>query len=106
LRQDDISVLTFRMSRQSIADLVRYDRAALKALSRQELEQVTWQYQELARSLFRRLDKSGAAAPPPPLAEVADQASNVCNSGGPDQGSALREEKSGLTADSSQRSGG
>jgi hypothetical protein len=52
-----------------IPDLTERERAHLSALSRQELEDLTWHFHELARSLADRLDEDSTISSPPPSSE-------------------------------------
>jgi hypothetical protein len=52
------------MPHSSIPDLTDPERSQLSALSRQELEELAWQFHELAHSLADRLGEGSTTSPP------------------------------------------
>src|SRR5512135_3619521 len=57
------------MPRLNIADLTDYERADLSALPRPALEDLAWQFRELARSLANRLGEDSTTSSRPPSSD-------------------------------------
>jgi hypothetical protein len=57
------------MPHSSIPDLTDPERAYFSALSRLELEDLAWQFHELAHSLSDRLGEVSTTSSPPPSGE-------------------------------------